>query len=140
MIQRISYIIILFLFSCGKTGSVTVDSSKYTPLNVIKEWSDKQVSNKIVCQQGTVEKILPDDHEGKPHQRFILRLRDDITLLISHNIELAQRIPDLKNGDLVIFKGEYEWNKKGGVVHWTHHDPKGRHQDGYLIHNGTKYN
>lgn len=89
--------------------------------------------------QGTVEATLPDDTRGSQHQRFILRLADGHTVLIAHNIDLAPRIPVLERGDAVHFKGVYEWNPEGGVVHWTHRDPDGRHAGGWLRHAGTTY-
>ncbi len=88
---------------------------------------------------GKVIKILPDDNQGIRHQRFILRLNSGQTLLFAHNIDLAPRINRLKLGDNVKFYGEYEWSSKGGVIHWTHHDPNGRHKDGWLKHKGKKY-
>ena len=42
-------------------------------------------------------------------------------------------------GDTVAFHGVYEWNAQGGVIHWTHHDPVGRHVAGWLKHNGQTY-
>ena len=88
---------------------------------------------------GTVIKILSDDNEGSRHQRFILKLQSSQTLLIAHNIDLAPRISNLRDGDDVAFNGEYEWNSKGGVIHWTHHDPNGHHEAGWLRHNGQTY-
>lgn len=96
-------------------------------------------SNLQIGGSGKVIKILPDDLKGSRHQKFILKLVSGQTLLIAHNIDLAPRISSIKIGEQVEFYGEYEWNSKGGVIHWTHHDPKGRHEDGWLIHNGKTY-
>lgn len=96
--------------------------------------SDVQVQG-----HGTVSRILPDDNNGSRHQRFILRMDTGQTVLVAHNIDLAPRAEQLKEGDTVAFNGEYEWNEKGGVVHWTHHDPANRHTHGWLKHHGITY-
>jgi hypothetical protein len=88
---------------------------------------------------GVVIRTLPDDLQGSRHQRFILRLSSGRTLLISHNIDLAPRIDTLREGDSVEFYGQYEWNPQGGVVHWTHDDPKGAREGGWLRHEGATY-
>ena len=89
--------------------------------------------------EGTVIRVLPDDLDGSRHQRFIVELASGQTLLIAHNIDVAPRINGLMTGDSVRFYGEYVWNAKGGVIHWTHHDPQGRHVTGWLKHNGKTF-
>ncbi len=89
--------------------------------------------------RGMVLRILPDDNEGSRHQRFILELPSGRTVLVAHNIDLAPRIPALQTGDTVGFYGEFETNDRGGVIHWTHHDPQNRHPHGWLEHNGSRY-
>lgn len=89
--------------------------------------------------QGTVERLLSDDNEGSRHQRFILRLGSGQSLLVAHNIDLAPRVAGLAVGDTVEFFGEYEWNERGGVIHWTHHDPGGSHVGGWLRHEGRTF-
>jgi len=106
---------------------------------VITDAYQNRLSDIQVRGSGKVSRVLRDDNEGSRHQRFILRLSSGQTLLIAHNIDLAPKINTLQNGDVVQFYGEYEWNSKGGVVHWTHHDPSGRHVGGWLKHDGHKY-
>ncbi|BCG65517.1 MAG: hypothetical protein methR_P3362 [Methyloprofundus sp.] len=87
---------------------------------------------------GIVKKVLRDDLKGSKHQKFILRVSGQ-TVLVAHNIDLAPRIGGLRAGDRVEFYGEYEWNDRGGVIHWTHRDPQRRHASGWLKHNGKTY-
>ncbi|MFP6584167.1 MAG: DUF3465 domain-containing protein [Candidatus Hydrogenedentota bacterium] len=106
---------------------------------VLQNAFNNRRSNLQVQGKATVYRILTDDLKGSRHQRFLLRTGTGLSLLIAHNIDLAPRIPDIKVGDTVEFYGEYEYNGKGGVVHWTHHDPRGRHAVGWLHHNGKTY-
>jgi hypothetical protein len=96
-------------------------------------------SNLQVEGQGTVLRLLADDNKGSRHQRFIVRLDSGLTVLVAHNIDLAPRLDALRAGDAIAFAGEYEWSSKGGVIHWTHHDPQGRHPGGWLRHGGRTY-
>ena len=98
-----------------------------------------QRSDVQVTGAGRVARILGDDSLGDRHQRFILELPSGHTVLIAHNIDLAPRVEPLSVGDAVEFHGTYEWNDKGGIVHWTHHDPQGQHEPGWLKHHGRTY-
>jgi hypothetical protein len=96
-------------------------------------------SNVQLGGEGRVTKIFPDDINGSRHQKFLLELESGHTLLIAHNIDLAPRVENLRKGEYLEFYGEYEWNQKGGVIHWTHHDPKGKHPGGWLRYQGRVY-
>mgnify|MGYP001816765668 CR=1 FL=1 len=105
---------------------------------IAEAFSERQ-SDVQVSGHGVVLKLLPDDTRGSRHQRFILKLPSQQTLLIAHNIDLAPRIDALQKGDTVRFYGEYEWNPEGGVLHWTHRDPRGVHAGGWVEHKGRRY-
>ena len=113
--------------------------SNFANATSLNEAYKNHQSNVQVQGSGIVIRILNDDNNGSRHQKFILKLSTGITILIAHNIDLAPRINLISKGDTVQFYGEYEWNKKGGVVHWTHKDPNGYHVGGWLKHKGKIY-
>ena len=117
----------------SETQSRTDDSEK------IQQAFQQQKSNVQVHASGRVKAVLADDNDGSRHQKFILELSNGLTVLVAHNIDLAPRIENLKKGDVVEFYGEYEYNPKGGVIHWTHHDPQQRHIAGWLKYQGKTY-
>ena len=98
-----------------------------------------KISDAQVQDSGKVVKILADDNRGSRHQKFLVRIASGQTLLFAHNIDLAPRIDNIQVGDFISFRGEYVYNPKGGVVHWTHLDPQGRHYGGWIKHNGNTY-
>jgi hypothetical protein len=100
---------------------------------------EQRTSGVQVEGQGVVLRVLPDDNDGSRHQRFVVSLASGQTLLVAHNIDLAPRVVGLREGDAVSFRGEYVWNAKGGVIHWTHLDPGKLHPAGWIKHNGEVY-
>lgn len=84
-----------------------------------------------------VKKLLPEDTKGIEHQRFLLELSNGTTVLVAHNTDLAPPVP-IREGDILTLHGEYIWNRKGGVLHYTHHSTN-RHEGGWIQFNGQTY-
>lgn len=95
-------------------------------------------SGLIVQGFAAVKSVLPDDADNGKHQNFIVSLENGRTFSVSHDVDVAPRVP-LKQADLIEFRGQYDWNDQGGIVHWTHHDPDMNHQDGWIKLNGKVY-
>jgi len=89
--------------------------------------------------EGVVERVLPDDRDGSRHQRFLLTGPSGQTVLVAHNIDLAPRVEALEAGTRIAFNGEYEWNERGGMIHWTHRAPRNSHPHGWLEYRGRRY-
>lgn len=119
--------------------SSSFDQNQQNGLSLIQQAFDRHQSNVQVQSVGRVKAVLADDNEGSRHQKFILGLENGLTVLVAHNIDLAPRIKNIRKGDTVEFYGEYEYTEKGGVIHWTHHDPQNRHVGGWLKHEGEIY-
>jgi hypothetical protein len=91
-----------------------------------------------VTVQAKVARMLADDTEGLPHERFLLKLSNGTSVLVAHDTQYAKRVP-LEAGDTVRIHGEYIWNEDGGVIHWTHHSDSPRHEGGWIEFKGEKY-
>ncbi len=142
--KKIIFLIIVMLVGYGYVQNNGSPISWFSSLSAgadstIQNAFNNRQSDLQVQGVGVVTRILSDDLEGSRHQKFILRLGTGQTLLVSHNIDLAPRVNGLMVGDTVEFYGEYEWNPKGGVIHWTHHDPNNYHVGGWLKHSGRTY-
>lgn len=125
--------------SVQKLESTLVSSTAKMDAGAIVEAYGAHRNLPQVQGSGVVVKVLKDDTNGLQHQKILLNVTDNITILIAHNIDLAPRVADIQVGDTVAFKGEYVYTPKGGTVHWTHKDPRGNHAAGWLQHNGKKY-
>jgi Protein of unknown function (DUF3465) len=85
-----------------------------------------------------VKKLLPEDVQGLPHERFLIELSDGSTVLIAHDLKMAPAVP-INPGDIVSIRGEYIWNKLGGLIHWTHHTDTPKHENGWIDFNNVRY-
>ncbi len=97
---------------------------------------DKADSGTWVEISGLVRKLLSDDDSC--NQRIILGVTGKRTLLIAHNVDIAMRVP-IGLGDRIRVRGMYEWNDLGGLIHWTHDDPHGVEEGGYVRFRSTTY-
>ena len=121
-------------------NAVAAETASLDNAQIERAFANKQ-SDIQVQGTGVVVKLLPDDTKGAQHQKFLVKIpvktMAQQTLLFAHNIDLAPRVP-LQVNDTISFNGEYVYNPKGGVMHWSHHDPDGRHENGWIkLHNET---
>ena len=142
-------IILSLLTACKQNHAESVNSNNNTAnltaavqtqeqnASVIQAFENKK-SDIFVEGYGIVKKPLPDDNKGSRHQKFLVTISPEQTLLFAHNVDLAPVVP-LSVGDAVQFRGEYVYNPKGGVVHWTHRDPQGGQKAGWIKYNGKTY-
>jgi len=123
----------------SQAAAEAVDSQQLSiGLNQLMEAFKSHKSKLWLEVGGTVSKSLRDDNKGDRHQKFILKLANGHTVLVAHNIDLATKVP-LKAQDEVVIRARYEWSKQGGVLHWTHRDPRMHIEGGWIQHKGKQY-
>lgn len=98
-------------------------------------------SHAEVVADGTVTRVLGvAPGRVSPHEGFLLRLSSGcrLTVRVEANTDFTGSFR-LAPGDRAVVKGEYEYYPRGGVIHWTHRDPRGRHEGGFVEVNGNTY-
>lgn len=121
----------------GETNHLEANNSNAQ--KTLQDYFDRKVSGKMITVSAKISKVLRDDLHPPRHQRFIIKLDNNLTVLVTHNTDLAPRVKAIKAGDPIKVTGQYEWNDKGGVIHWTHHDPQGRRDGGQITYKGKVY-
>lgn len=148
------------LFSCGSNDSTQLpDLSAPAAIQSAAPSVEIQSADKVVTNgapytgrtfnavfHGTVTEILPDDTSGLKHEKFMFKLTDGLdgkyngtVVLVAHDIDRAPYVP-IKVGDTLEIKGDFLADTTPDkVLHWTHHDEKHKHPDGYIKLNGKIY-
>ncbi len=73
------------------------------------------------------------------HEAFTVRTADGVGVEIVDNVDLAPPI-GVHVGDRIAVRGELVRDPgRMPVVHWTHHDPAGRHPGGWIDLAGRRY-
>ncbi len=91
-----------------------------------------------VSGHGKVTQILGDEPGLDPKQRLMLRVDDQLNLMLVHSMSRTGRIP-VERGQIVSFHGRYEWNASGGAVSLTHRDEAQPGDGGWIELAGTRY-
>jgi hypothetical protein len=86
----------------------------------IQKACSQKYDKSMVIDNGTVTRVLPEDTQGLKHQLFLIKFPGNRIVKVAHNIDIAPRIPDLRQGQKLAIKGEFI--KSSNVIHWTHNN------------------
>jgi hypothetical protein len=127
----------LFIGGCAGGGSDAGSNAA-----VYDAWQSGR-SHVEVTASGSVARVLGErPGPSGVHEGFLLHLRGSeghgLTVRVEDNVDLTGPIP-LRSGDDVTVRGEYIYDSRGGLIHYTHHDPRGHHAGGFVRVNGRLY-
>jgi hypothetical protein len=100
----------------------------------------------VYIPRGKVERVLGErQSQAGVHEGFILDYCPpglyscapaEEPFRVEDNVDITGPIP-LHANEYISLLGQYECDDN--VIHWTHHDPRGRHPSGYIKVNGKLY-
>lgn len=93
----------------------------------------------LVSSIGRIAKVLKNQQSPYAAQVILIRLSSGRKLLIKHNIEVGQVIPDLVVGEMLAFTGTYSWNSKGGMILSTYQQADKPKLSGWLKYQDITY-
>ena len=127
------------LAGCVPSGTTGGDAGNAA---VYAAWA-QQRSGIEVTASGSVAKVLGTRRGPSGyHTGFLLHLRGaegrGLTVRVEDNVDLTGPLP-VRAGDDAEVRGEYIYDPRGGLIHYTHRDPRGRHAGGYVRLNNRMY-
>ena len=128
-LKRIAIVATFGLAGCATTSSGLADAQHACASGA---------SHAEIHVVGTIARYLGTrNSESGEHEGFLVTPSgSNARLLIEDNVNITGFIP-MRSGDSVELQGQYECND--GVIHWTHHDPSGRHVMGFVVVNGRRF-
>ena len=132
----LTFLLATALAGCGGTAADDRNAAVYDA------WR-QQHSFVEVTASGSVASVLGTQHgPSGTHEGFLLHLRGSgghgLTVRVEDNVDITGPIP-LAPGDDVEVRGEYIYDAGGGLIHYTHNDPQGRHPGGYVRAEGRTF-
>jgi hypothetical protein len=130
--SRASSLALAALAALGACAPVGGDSANGA---VYQAWAAHR-SRVEVTATGSVARVLGTrlGPSGR-HEGFLVHLRGaaghGLTVRVEANVDITGPIP-LSAGNDVEVRGEYIYDERGGLIHFTHHDPRGTHPGGYV--------
>lgn len=125
---KFAILLLLALAACG--GAVNLQSA------ISACTSNASGHAQVYIPDAVVTRVLGErSSRSGVHEGFIVRV-DRRTFKVEDNVNLTGPIP-LRRGDVVSLLGQFECDDY--VIHWTHHDPRGRHPSGYIKVHGKLY-
>lgn len=94
--------------------------------------------NFVIANNLRVVRLLPDDTQGRQHQKWIVALDNGQEFMAVFNTDICDRVP-LKVGDVITMGGQYIYERDGGLLHWLHDDPKQNRPNGFVEVNGQRF-
>ncbi len=124
-------VLVTLSFACGPTATGNA---------AVEQDFAQHRSHVEVTAAGRVDRLLSDEAgPSGTHQRFIVTLDGAAqTVLVDNNVTIGRRVPVTTGGGVTVH-GEYVWNGEGGLIHFTHHDPRHTHEDGWVELGGKTY-
>jgi Protein of unknown function (DUF3465) len=124
-------VLAIALTGCSASGDGGADPNGA----VYDAWRNQQTKIEVGAA-GSVARVLGSRRgPSGEHEGFLLHLRGaaghGLTVRVEDNEDITGPIP-LHAGDDVTVRGEYIYDPRGGIIHYTHHDPRFRHAGGYV--------
>jgi hypothetical protein len=128
-------------FSVAFAACSTAPPDRPDNAAAISDIAQRRSGDEVVVQGRVVRFEGIEQGPGGAHEYFIVTIArgaQRVNVLVAHNVGIAPFVP-VHRGDDVIVKGELAVDPSGPVLHWTHHDPRFRHQPGFIEFGGRAY-
>ncbi|MBC5823377.1 MAG: DUF3465 domain-containing protein [Candidatus Eremiobacteraeota bacterium] len=134
----------LALTACTSAAPDKPDNAR-----ALRDIRDGRDGAEVVVEGPVLRVERPSRGPSGVHERFLISLSDPdpagrvpephgLSVLVADNISIASAVV-LHIGDEVVVKGVLALDPAGPVIHWTHRDPRLRHEPGFVEVRGHVY-